>query len=719
MLARSKDLMSWEESPQLWDFATDVKELSVVPGSALDKIGNTEVCMPFCDKSFTEDPTNDINRSDMDFCEIPGERPHVFVAWVTGNQGTGPTAGTKTHTCPHDCGMSAAGVVNSSLTEWLQSYFKNETSAAVQHVPATELDHADKLDTTARGRRADGREYRVLQLKSNDDTSPDAARARLMSHPEMLSMKHDDREPGSSHCVSSDSTHSNLTLSVCVAPASGMVESLYISMGDGRAWTQQFNASLSVDGCVHGDRPTVAAKGSAVEITHQWRSCTPGTNPAGVDVVQRLTPFKIPANSRAPPHERTARAAIKLEAILSPTQAVGEWSAAVVSSFGFASSDKNRQVWMAAGRPAVSSSFDPLAPWSESKSPETMMSGMPTTLLLGGDVMGPPGVDDPLFATGGLALPMVTWLESEAGWGLSLTLSPDDRTVYNQLSTPGPTAPEGFMAHADGYWSNGSECHGPSTVPKQHPPCKPWHPTTIDSCARLCNASDVCRAFEVYYYSASELPKYCWLFMDRLEGFTSNSMMKTYVKSNASAPAETGQYSFTRTGSRFTRGVSVNLTALLVLHEPDWRPALAALRDTFTEYFYANETVNTSAFDGLMAYADYRGDSSSDGGGPTDNTSIPFETLRSIGMMTNCTRDPMSQSLLDYVFQTNVELTEKMRSMFMCRGRFLSFPRRWILARARHARMDDVLPAPRQSSPERRASCLSCYIVRAGRGGLQ
>ena len=124
MLGRSKDLIAWEESPHLWGFATDLKDLSIVPGSALDKLGNSKDCMPYCDKSFTEDPANDINRSDMDFVEIPGDPPHVFVAWVTGNQGSGPAAGTKTHTCPHDCGMTAAGVVNSSLEEWLQSYFK-------------------------------------------------------------------------------------------------------------------------------------------------------------------------------------------------------------------------------------------------------------------------------------------------------------------------------------------------------------------------------------------------------------------------------------------------------------------------------------------------------------------------------------------------------------------------------------------------------------------
>jgi hypothetical protein len=125
--------------------------------------------------------------------------------------------------------------------------------------------------------------------------------------------------------------------------------------------------------------------------------------------------------------------------------------------------------------------------------------------------------------------------------------------------------------------------------------------------------------------------------MDDLVGFKANSNCNTFVKNrNASAHAATNrQYLFARTGSRFTHGVDVNLTTLLVLHEPDWRPALAALRDTFTEYFYANETVDTSRYDGLMAYADYRGDVSSGGGGPTGNTSIPFDMLKQIGMKTN------------------------------------------------------------------------------------
>eukprot|EP01047_Picozoa_sp_COSAG01_P038305 COSAG01_NODE_3101_length_6580_cov_5.965592_3_plen_100_part_00 len=95
---------------------------------------NVQACMPFCNKSFAQEAVIDINRSDMDFWEVPADEEDssgaagggggggskTFVVWVTGNQGTG--AGTL-HSCPHDCGASAAGIVDSSLEKWLQSYF--------------------------------------------------------------------------------------------------------------------------------------------------------------------------------------------------------------------------------------------------------------------------------------------------------------------------------------------------------------------------------------------------------------------------------------------------------------------------------------------------------------------------------------------------------------------------------------------------------------------
>ena len=89
----------------------------------------------------------------------------------------------------------------------------------------------------------------------------------------------------------------------------------------------------------------------------------------------------------------------------------------------------------------------------------------------------------------------------------------------------------------------------------------------------------------------------------------------------------------THTGALARNGQAVNLTTFLFVHDPDWRPGLAALRDTFQNYFYANASVNTTAFDGLMAYADYRGDEAA--GGPTGNTSIPFEDLVAMGTAVN------------------------------------------------------------------------------------
>ena len=73
MIGRSKDLITWEESPHLWGFACQPADLSIIPGSALDKLGDQEACMPFCNKSFAQEPVIDINRSDMDFWELPTE----------------------------------------------------------------------------------------------------------------------------------------------------------------------------------------------------------------------------------------------------------------------------------------------------------------------------------------------------------------------------------------------------------------------------------------------------------------------------------------------------------------------------------------------------------------------------------------------------------------------------------------------------------------------
>ena len=157
MIGRSKDLITWEESPHLWGFACQPADLSIIPGSALDKLGDEEACMPFCNKSFAQEPVIDINRSDMDFWELPAEaaggEPKTFVVWVTGNQGTG--AGTL-HSCPHDCGASAAGIVDSSLEKWLQSYFP--------------IDQAGELELTDNG----------AALKSDDSS---ASRMRPLVQP--------------------------------------------------------------------------------------------------------------------------------------------------------------------------------------------------------------------------------------------------------------------------------------------------------------------------------------------------------------------------------------------------------------------------------------------------------------------------------------------------------------------------------------------------------
>lgn len=129
-IMRSKDLINWELSSNQRDLTTQLTDQHIIPGSALDKLGNQPDCMPFCNKSFALDPTNDIDMSDMDFNDwiLPDGSVKMFATWTTGNQGTGPANApyrgkVYTHGCPHGCGMSAAGVADASTEDWLKSYF--------------------------------------------------------------------------------------------------------------------------------------------------------------------------------------------------------------------------------------------------------------------------------------------------------------------------------------------------------------------------------------------------------------------------------------------------------------------------------------------------------------------------------------------------------------------------------------------------------------------
>ena len=68
-------------------------------------------------KEICHNKTDNINRSDGDFVELPASftaklglvGPAVYVVWISGDQVV--------------LGFGAAGVVNGSLDQWLQSYF--------------------------------------------------------------------------------------------------------------------------------------------------------------------------------------------------------------------------------------------------------------------------------------------------------------------------------------------------------------------------------------------------------------------------------------------------------------------------------------------------------------------------------------------------------------------------------------------------------------------
>ena len=78
---------------------------------------------------------------------------------------------------------------------------------------------------------------------------------------------------------------------------------------------------------------------------------------------------------------------------------------------------------------------------------------------------------------------------------------------------PGPpaTCPAGYTAHAAGLWSNPSPCGYPSK-----PGCKEDAVNvTLALCARKCNLTEGCLAFEVYQGAAAA--RRCFTFIDELK----------------------------------------------------------------------------------------------------------------------------------------------------------------------------------------------------------
>ena len=98
---------------------------------------------------------------------------------------------------------------------------------------------------------------------------------------------------------------------------------------------------------------------------------------------------------------------------------------------------------------------------------------------------------------------------------------------------PGPpaTCPAGYTAHAAGLWSNPSPCGYPSK-----PGCKEDAVNvTLALCARKCNLTEGCLAFEVYQGAAAA--RRCFTFIDELKlPFIPVASCSNCVRNKHSAP---------------------------------------------------------------------------------------------------------------------------------------------------------------------------------------
>ena len=86
------------------------------------------------DKEMCENKTDNINRSDGDFVELPPSftaqiglvGPAVYVVWLCGDQGYGGL---------YSPGFGCAGIVNASRDQWLQSYFDDDVDDGIAGGP--------------------------------------------------------------------------------------------------------------------------------------------------------------------------------------------------------------------------------------------------------------------------------------------------------------------------------------------------------------------------------------------------------------------------------------------------------------------------------------------------------------------------------------------------------------------------------------------------------
>eukprot|EP01052_Picozoa_sp_SAG31_P011131 SAG31_NODE_624_length_13465_cov_11.802708_4_plen_390_part_00 len=116
-VARSKDLVHWEESPYGGTLMglpdgrnTTGVDHHILPGSML-AIDGSKV-----DRQRVKDQTDDWNRSDMDMITMPDGR--TYVIWMSGDQGHASPPRDPKVTIP-----SVAGIVNATEAQWLASYF--------------------------------------------------------------------------------------------------------------------------------------------------------------------------------------------------------------------------------------------------------------------------------------------------------------------------------------------------------------------------------------------------------------------------------------------------------------------------------------------------------------------------------------------------------------------------------------------------------------------
>ena len=190
VIVRSKDLQSWSPSPAsptialAPDNSPGSPEHHAMPGSVLDGCGSPDSgCTKFLAPGFPgvhwrANMANytDIDASDIDFVEVPGNKTHpnpkTFIVYCTGNQRSGYA-------------YNAMAEVDAPMSTWLQSFFPAHDTLATTRGKTDDSSAVDEAATSAIARRNAScrhhpcsREPRGLQLgapsmKLDDDAALD------------------------------------------------------------------------------------------------------------------------------------------------------------------------------------------------------------------------------------------------------------------------------------------------------------------------------------------------------------------------------------------------------------------------------------------------------------------------------------------------------------------------------------------------------------------